>query len=146
MKLIIYLSCLYIFFTSCHSGNTLFKEVPPERSGIEFNNEIVESDSLNVLHYEYLYNGGGVGVGDFNNDSLPDIYFTGNRVANKLFINRGNLKFEDVTNASKTGGNGQWSKGVAVVDINNDGLLDIYVCAAVLNPPELRKNRLYINQ
>jgi enediyne biosynthesis protein E4 len=146
MKLIIYVSSLCIFFLSCHSNETLFKEVPPEKSGIDFDNEIVEDERLNVLSYEYLYNGGGVGVGDFNNDSLPDIYFTGNRVSNKLFINRGNLKFEDVTVTSKTGGNGQWSKGAAVVDINNDGLLDIYVCAAVLTPAALRKNLLYINQ
>jgi enediyne biosynthesis protein E4 len=146
MKFSLYVSALYILFASCRSDNTLFREVPTRKSGIDFNNEIVESDTLNILRYEYLYNGGGVGIGDFNNDSLPDIYFTGNRVANKLYLNRGNLTFEDVTSVSKTGGDGRWSKGVTVVDINNDGLLDIYVSAAVLNPPQRRKNLLYINQ
>ena len=146
MKFLVNFLVVYISFVSCRSDNTLFREVSSKKSGIEFNNKIVESDTLNVLQYEYLYNGGGVGVGDFNNDSLPDIYFTGNRVSNKLYLNRGNLKFEDVTSASNTGTNGQWSKGVSVVDINNDGLLDIYVCTAVLNPPHRRKNLLYINQ
>ncbi|HEX2536334.1 MAG TPA: FG-GAP-like repeat-containing protein, partial [Chitinophagaceae bacterium] len=116
------------------------------RSGITFNNEIRDNNDLNILDYEYLYNGGGVGVGDFNNDGLPDLYFTGNRVSNKLFLNRGNLRFEDVTTASQTGTEGVWSKGVSVVDINNDGLLDLYVCTSVLRQPEYRRNRLYINR
>src|SRR6476661_3526923 len=93
MKFFLFLSAF--FFFSCQSRDTLFKEVPSQKSGIHFNNEIHEDENLNVLRYEYLYNGGGVGVGDFNNDNLPDIYFTGNRVANKLYINRGNFKFED---------------------------------------------------
>ncbi|MES2890801.1 MAG: VCBS repeat-containing protein [Bacteroidota bacterium] len=146
MKLFPYIFFISVSFISCRSGDTLFREISPEESGITFNNEIIEDAGLNILQYEYLYNGGGIGIGDFNNDSLPDIYFTGNRVSNKLYLNRGNLKFEDVTQASKTDGGGKWSKGVAVIDINNDGLLDIYVCAAVLNPPALRKNLLYINQ
>lgn len=133
-------------FASCQSRETLFKAIPSSESGISFNNEVIESSRLNILQYEYMYNGGGVGVGDFNNDGLPDIYFTGNRVPNKLYINRGNMKFEDVTAASNTAGGGKWSKGVALVDINNDGLLDIYVCAAVLKPAALRKNLLYINK
>ncbi|MEY2587856.1 MAG: hypothetical protein RLY11_1705, partial [Bacteroidota bacterium] len=75
----------------------LFREISPESSGIHFNNAINESAELSVLNYEYIYNGGGVGIGDFNNDSLPDIYFTGNMVANALYINKGNLKFQDIT-------------------------------------------------
>lgn len=101
---------------------------------------------MNVLNYEYIYNGGGVGIGDFNNDSLPDVYFTGNRVPNKLFINKGDLTFEDITQQAGVDGDGKWSKGASIIDINNDGLMDIYVCAAVLPDSNKRKNILYINQ
>jgi len=146
MKFFPHLISLLLLLASCGPDDTLFREISFEESGIDFNNEIVESERLNILQYEYLYNGGGVGIGDFNNDSLPDIYFTGNRVANKLYLNKGNFKFEDVTDMSKTGGGGAWSKGVTVVDINNDGWLDIYVSAAVLRPSNLRKNLLYINK
>jgi hypothetical protein len=146
MKSFLHLILIVVAFAACQSRNTLFREISPEASGIDFNNEIIESANLNILQYEYLYNGGGVGIGDFNNDNLPDIYFTGNRVSNKLYINRGNLKFEDVTAASNTSGGGMWSKGATVVDINNDGLLDIYVCTAVLRPAGQRKNLLYINK
>ena len=98
------------------------------------------------MNYEYIYNGGGVGIGDFNNDSLPDIYFTGNMVPNKLYINKGNLKFEDITTSAGVEGQGKWSKGVSVIDINNDGWMDLYVCAAVLADSNARKNMLYVNQ
>jgi enediyne biosynthesis protein E4 len=134
-----------IFF-SCNKAKIAFKEVKPSVSGIHFNNEIKEDEDLNILHYEYIYNGGGVGIGDFNNDSLPDIYFTGNTVANKLYINKGNMKFEDVTDAAGVDGKGKWSKGVSVIDINNDGMQDIYVSCAVLLPVSDRKNLLYINK
>ncbi len=133
-------------FSTCKQKQPLFREVKPDKSGIHFNNEIKEDEELNVLYYEYIYNGGGVGIGDFNNDSLPDIYFTGNLVPNKLYINRGQLKFEDVTDTAGVAGNGKWCKGVTVVDINNDGLDDIYVNAAVRLPASERKNLLYINQ
>lgn len=131
---------------SCKRSSTLFEEVKPDRSGLVFNNLITENEALNVLNYEYIYNGGGVGIGDFNNDSLPDIYFTGNRTSNKLFLNKGNLKFEDVTAQTGVDGNGKWSKGASIIDINNDGLTDIYVCAAVLPDTHARRNLLYINQ
>lgn len=133
-------------FLSCNHKQKLFREIAPDKSGLRFSNEIKEDEELNVLRYEYLYNGGGVGIGDFNNDSLPDIYFTGNRVANKLFLNKGGLRFEDVTEKAGVNGAGRWSKGASIIDINNDGLQDIYVCAAVLLPVEDRKNLLYINQ
>jgi enediyne biosynthesis protein E4 len=131
---------------SCNKKETGFKQIKAGESGITFNNEIKEDAELNILRYEYIYNGGGVGIGDFNNDSLPDVYFTGNLVPNKLYLNKGNFKFEDVTESTKTGGNGRWSKGVSVVDINNDGLQDIYVSCAVLFPVTDRKNLLYINK
>jgi hypothetical protein len=121
-------------------------QIKASQSGITFNNEIKEDAELNILRYEYIYNGGGVGIGDFNNDSLPDVYFTGNLVPNKLYLNKGNFKFEDVTAITNTGGNGRWSKGVSIVDINNDGLQDIYVSCAVLFPVTDRKNLLYINK
>ena len=124
-------SVLGIFFLqSCCYEKPLFVNIDPSVSGLQFSNEIVENNQLNVLNYEYIYNGGGVGIGDFNNDSLPDIYFTGNRVANKLFLNKGNLKFEDITTKAGVNGMGKWNKGVSIIDINNDGLMDIYVCAA----------------
>lgn len=135
-----------IFLGACKKKKSLFREVKGDKSGIHFNNEIKEDRELNVLYYEYIYNGGGVGIGDFNNDSLPDIYFSGNLVPNKLYINRGNMKFEDVTDAVGVNGNGKWCKGVSVVDINNDGLEDIYVSAAVLLPASERKNLLYVNK
>src|SRR5690242_19114664 len=93
------LGCILI---SCRSKTPLFERVPPGKSGIEFNNEITENDSINVLDYEYVYNGGGIGVGDFNNDGLQDLYFTGNMKGNKLYLNEGNMRFKDVTSESHT--------------------------------------------
>lgn len=146
MKHIFLAAIVCMMAISCAQRTTLFEEVNPEKSGLQFNNLITENPELNVLNYEYIYNGGGVGIGDFNKDSLPDIYFTGNRTSNKLFLNKGNLKFEDITEASGVGGNGKWSKGASIIDINNDGLTDIYVCAAVLSDSNARKNLLYVNQ
>ena len=131
---------------ACKDNKQLFRTISPEKSGIDFINQITESPNLNVLNYEYIYNGGGIGIGDFNNDSLPDVYFTGNMVSNKLYINKGNLHFEDITAAAGVDGNAKWCKGASVVDINNDGWLDIYVCAAILPDSNARRNLLYINQ
>jgi hypothetical protein len=125
---------------------TLFEALDSSRSGITFNNRIDDNDTLNVLDVENIYNGGGVGVGDFNGDSLPDLYFTGNAVPNALYLNRGSLKFEEVTQASGTGGENRWSRGVSLVDINNDGRLDIYVSATLAADPRRRENLLYVNQ
>lgn len=129
---------------SCRKA-TLFERVTSSQSGIKFNNEVTENDSINPLDKLNIYNGGGVGIGDFNNDGLQDIYFVGNQVANKLYINKGDFKFDDVTQAAGVGGSGGWGRGVAVVDINNDGLKDIYVCYTLLNDPKKRTNLLYIN-
>ena len=131
-------------FFSC-KNKTLFNQVEANESGIHFNNIIQDNDTLNILDVENIYNGGGVGVGDFNNDHLQDIYFTGNTVSNKLYLNKGNFKFEDVTDAAGVSGSGRWSRGVSVVDINNDGLQDIYVCATLLPDPKKRENILYVN-
>ncbi len=135
-----------LLFVSCQQNVPLFREIKPAQSGIDFANNIPESEELNVLNYEYIYNGGGVGIGDFNNDSLPDIYFAGNRVPNKLYLNKGGLTFEDITASAGVAGMGKWSKGVSVVDINNDGWMDIYVSAAVLPDSNMRKNMLFVNR
>jgi enediyne biosynthesis protein E4 len=144
-KYFTFLLC-WVFVSSCKNDNPLFKEVDAKSSGLLFNNEIKEDDILNPMNYEYIYNGGGVGIGDFNNDSLVDVYFTGSVTANKLFLNEGNLKFKDVTNIAKVEGKEKWCKGVTVVDINSDGWKDIYVSCAVYPSLEARKNLLYINK
>jgi hypothetical protein len=138
-------SFILVLFFSCKNP-TLFEQIPSSYSGVHFNNKIVESDSINPLDKLNIYNGGGVGIGDFNNDGLQDIYLVGNAVPNRLYINKGNMKFEDVTSQAGVGGLGGWGRGVAVVDINNDGLLDIYVCNTLLNDSVKRQNLLYINQ
>lgn len=129
---------------SCKKA-TLFEKISSSRSGVKFNNLIVENDSINPLDMLNIYNGGGVGIGDFNNDGLQDIYFVGNAVPNRLYVNKGDMKFDDVTDEAGVGGRGGWGRGVAVVDINNDGLLDIYVCNTLLNDSVKRLNLLYIN-
>jgi hypothetical protein len=131
---------------SCKNNNTLFQEIAPSSSGITFNNKVTENDSVNPIDLENMYNGGGIGVGDFNNDGLPDLYFAGNQVPNKLYINKGNFKFEDVTDQANVAGEGKWAKGISVVDINNDGWLDIYVSETLKKDPQQRANLLYINQ
>src|SRR6266700_4283986 len=104
-----FLSAL-LLVTSCKNHHPLFQPVSPDHSGIHFNNRITENDSINPLDVTNMYNGGGVGIGDFNNDGLQDIYFTGNLVPNKLYLNKGKLKFEDVTKAAGVGGEGRWCR------------------------------------
>lgn len=136
-----------VLAVSCHEKKqTLFKKLSPAESGIEFTNKINETDTFNILTYEYIYNGGGVGIGDFNNDGLQDLFFAGNKVENKIYLNRGNLKFEDVTSIASVNTTGKWNSGVALVDINNDGWMDIYVTATMLPDSLSRKNKLYVNQ
>ena len=137
--------CLF-FLSACSIKKPLFELVKSENSGIHFNNEVLESDSLNVLDVSNVYNGGGVGVGDFNKDGLPDIYFTGNKVSNKLYLNKGDMQFNDITVEAGVTGEGRWSRGVSVVDINNDSWPDIYVSVTLGNDTNKRKNLLYINQ
>jgi hypothetical protein len=143
-------TCLYFilpfFLISCKKAPTLFEQIPSSWSGVHFNNKITENDTINPLNMVNVYNGAGVGIGDFNNDGLQDIYLAGNQVPNRLYINKGNMKFEDVTTEAGVGGLGGWGRGVAVVDINNDGLPDIYVCNTLLNDSAKRRNLLYINQ
>ncbi len=126
--------------------NTLFTQISSNQSGVTFNNKIIETDSFNILTSEYIFNGGGVAVGDFNNDDQPDLFFTGNQVTNKLYLNQGNFKFKDVTDAAGVAASDQWKTGTAVIDINNDGLLDIYVCTAMYESDEEKANILFVNQ
>lgn len=101
---------------------------------------------MNIIDLENLYNGGGVGIGDFNNDGSPDIYFTGNMVPNRLYLNKGQFRFQDITQAAKVDGEGKWARGVSIVDINNDGWQDIYISNTILKDSLKRENILYINQ
>ncbi len=122
-----------------------FKIISSEQSGIDFSNSIEVNDTFNVIDFYYIYNGGGVGIGDFNNDGLQDVYFSGNQVFNKLYLNEGEFQFNDITKAAGVEASDIWSQGIAVVDINYDGWLDIYVCASIYNTNEKRSNKLYIN-
>jgi hypothetical protein len=112
---------------------------------LEFNNELKETSTLNILYYPYFYNGGGVAIGDINNDGLPDLYFTGNQVPNKLYLNKGNLEFEDITESAGVSGSSDWNTGVTMADVNGDGNLDIYVCAVVGIHGLSGKNELFLN-
>ena len=142
--LLLFLVLLTSLQYSCKKP-ALFEKISSGHSGIHFNNVIVESDTINPLDLVNIYNGGGVGVGDFNGDGLPDLYFTGNRVPSRLYLNKGDFKFEDVTEIAGVNGGGRWSRGVAVVDINNDGMADIYVCNTIYNDAKRRQNFLYVN-
>ena len=134
-------------FISCNSKkeSTLFELLPSSKTNVYFQNNLEYTEELNPYTYRNFYNGGGVGIGDFNNDSLQDIFFTGNLVSNKLYLNKGNFEFEDITDKSGLNSKDIWSTGVSVVDINHDGFLDIYVCKS--GPPggERRNNELFIN-
>src|SRR5688500_5280415 len=117
-----------------------------EASGINFANNITETESQNIFTYDYIYNGAGVAVGDINNDGLPDIFFTANQLPDKLYLNKGDLKFEDVTEAAHVAGKPGWKTGVSMADVNGDGKLDIYVCYSGNGDVESRSNELFINK
>jgi enediyne biosynthesis protein E4 len=147
LKATVFLCSLIIWQYGCKQNeDRLFKQLPSSQTNIHFNNTIVENDSINPIEMEFLYNGGGVALADFNGDSLTDIYFTGSMVSNKMYINKGALTFEDVTTNANVGGNEKWFNGAAVIDINNDGKKDIYLCATVYKDAKRRANILYLNQ
>jgi len=131
---------------SCSHNAPLMQQISSSKSGIHFSNTIIENDSVNQLDNGNVFNGGGVGIGDFNNDGLQDIYFTSSLGSNKLYLNKGSFTFQDVTEEASVTGEGRWSRGVAITDVNSDGLPDIYVSATIWNNPEQRRNLLYINQ
>lgn len=142
------LSLVFIFaFLSLSAQQIkLFQPLPSSRSGITFKNIITEDEKANALTHENLYNGGGVAVGDLNNDGLEDIFFISNMGMNKLYQNLGDLKFKDVTKSAGVEGRNGWKTGVSVADVNGDGLLDIYVCFSGKGTPDSRRNELYINK
>jgi len=138
---------VFLTLTTCKPDpeKDLFTEVPSSHSQINFENTLQDSKTLNALDYMYFYDGGGVSIGDINNDGLPDIYFTANKATNKLYLNKGNFIFEDITDKAGVSGNSDWNTGTVMVDINGDGLLDIYVCAVVGILGFEGHNELFIN-
>lgn len=142
---ILFIGLVVGLLVSCKSkqSDTLFEEV---QTNIQFTNTLTETDAFNVFKYRNFYNGGGVATGDLNNDGLPEVFLTANQSSNKLYLNKGNFEFEDITENAGIVYNGEWSTGVVFVDINSDGWLDIYVCnAGNMLQKEKRKNKLYIN-
>lgn len=157
MKILQY-TCLFLFIFTIYScgkqaepdtkAQTLFELVTAKDSGIDFRNDLVEDifSRNNVLSFEYYYHGGGVAIGDINNDGLNDVFFSGNVVNNKLFLNEGDMKFRDISISAGVNADKHWATGVNMVDINQDGWLDIYVCQAGPDPdPNKRQNLLYMN-
>ncbi|MEZ0487408.1 VCBS repeat-containing protein [Fibrella aquatica] len=143
-------TCLFfsLFLTACSSkkSDALFEKMDNEAIGVTFQNKVENQANFNIFNYRNFYNGGGVGVGDLNNDGLPDIFFTSNMGSNKLYLNKGKWQFDDVTDKAKVGSKGKWGTGVVMVDINNDGRLDIYVCYAGYQKGVDQRKELYINQ
>lgn len=127
------------------SSTPLFRLLPPEQTGVHFSNPLEENAQMNIFLYDYYYSGGGVAIGDVNGDQKPDIYFTANLIANRLFLNEGNMQFREATEAAGLLGSQGWTTGVTMADINGDGHLDIYVCKSGKFPEELRRNQLFIN-
>ena len=125
--------------------NYLFTPLPGDQTGITFINEVIDSKDFNIFTYRNFYNGGGVAIGDINNDSLADVYFTSNMGENKLYLNKGHWQFEDITQKAGVVGTKSWSTGVAMADVNADGLLDIYVCNSGDVKGGNRENELFIN-
>ncbi|MFM6938480.1 MAG: VCBS repeat-containing protein [Aquirufa sp.] len=138
---------LSVGFLACKSGDDvqLFEKLPASKTHIDFTNQIKETPDFNILDYLYFYNGGGVASGDINNDGLVDLFFTSNQGKNKLYLNKGNMEFEDITEKAGVGGFSDWKTGVTMADINGDGFLDIYVCAVSNFKGMEGSNELYIN-
>ena len=123
----------------------LLNKIPNSKTKINFKNHLTEDAQHSIINYIYFYNGGGVSAGDINNDGLPDLYFVSNQNENKLYLNKGNLTFEDITEKANVKGSSDWSTGTTMVDINNDGLLDIYVCVVSELLDFKGHNELFIN-
>jgi enediyne biosynthesis protein E4 len=133
---------------SCSKPDSVFKLLNAKDTGISFSNTIIENDSINILTYDYTYNGGGVAIADFNNDGLKDVFFSANMVGNKLYLNKGELRFEDISETSNISGEGRWCTAAIAVDVNADGWMDIYVptSSTTNSLSTVRENLLYVNQ
>ncbi|RYE28277.1 MAG: VCBS repeat-containing protein, partial [Sphingobacteriaceae bacterium] len=146
--LLIFSLLLMAFCSSCKkqkAGENVFKLLPPAQTHVDFINKNTATNTVNILDYLYFYNGAGVASADFNNDGLPDLYFVSNQESNKLYLNKGNLTFEDITAKAGVAGTGNWKTGVTIVDINGDGYKDIYI-SVVSNYKSFKgKNQLFIN-
>lgn len=147
MRFILLIPLLLLFLFSCQKedDSKQFTLLSPKTTGINFKNLVQETEEFNVLTYGYLYNGGGVSIGDLNNDSLPDIYFTGNMVGSHLYMNKGGFEFEEIAKEAGVFAEGLWNTGTTMADVNADGLLDMYVCRSAAPDPSKRKNLLFIN-
>lgn len=145
-KLKLFLIAFVCLTAGCNQSNDkLFTKVAGSKSNILFKNTLIENEDFNVLNYPYFYNGGGVAVGDVNNDGMPDVFFTGNMVKNRLYLNKGDFDFEDITIKSTVADKQGWCTGATMADVNADGWLDIYVCRSADSDPSKRKNLLFIN-
>ena len=131
--------------SGCNNTEQLFTQLSPSQTGVKFQNILQETDEINVLTYGYLYNGGGVAIGDINNDNLPDLYFTGNMVGSRLYLNNGDFKFDEIAKKAGVFAEGNWNTGTTMADVNGDGYLDIYVCRSAALNPDRRRNQLFIN-
>jgi len=129
-----------------YNGSTLFERIRPSDSGIDFANLLEYDEDFNIYKYRNFYNGGGVALGDINNDGLTDIYLSGNRVDNRLYLNKGDFQFEDITETAGVAGQAAWSTGVTMADVNADGFLDVYLCNSGDIAGDNRRNELYLNQ
>src|SRR3990170_2105805 len=147
LRIVCFLTVGSAFFFSCakQTEEKLFEEQLPEKTGINFENTVIQDQENHVLNYPYYFNGGGVAVGDINNDGLEDVYFSGNSVSDRLYLNKGNFQFEDITAKSHVNAAQGWKTGVTMADVNQDGWLDIYVCRSAMSDSVLRKNLLFIN-
>ena len=152
MKRYLFLLSILLLIFSCKPGekengeNELFSLLSPAVTNVDFVNQLTETEQFNIIQYLYFNNGAGVAAGDINNDSLTDLYFTSNQNPNKLYLNNGNLRFEDITEKAGVAGTGDWKTGVTMADVNGDGLLDIYVCQVGNYKVVHGKNQLFINQ
>src|SRR6266542_6413362 len=137
---------LLLWLAGCKRDHPLFKLLSPDQTGVAFANTITTNDSLNVQTDVYVYTGAGVAVGDIDNDGLPDIFFTGNMVSSRLYLNQGDMRFADITESAGVATHG-WASGVSMVDINHDGYLDIYVSMSgpAWSKPDDRANLLFLN-
>ncbi|MEJ0030383.1 MAG: VCBS repeat-containing protein [Bacteroidota bacterium] len=144
----VWISLVLIVAVACKQEspkNTLFEKMTPGHTHVDFTNSVSGDDELNIFNYRNFYNGGGVAIGDVNNDSLPDLFLISNMGKNQLYINKGGFEFENVTEKAGIGGTRAWSTGATMADVNGDGYLDIYVCNAGNRVNDDRSNELFIN-